>query len=180
MSLAEKLNYSIDDVLNLPEGERAELIDGQLYMMSAPGRIHQKLSGFLHTEIADYIKKKSGDCEVYAAPFAVFLFADDTTYVEPDISVICQKEKLTDQGCNGAPDFIIEIVSPSSQQRDYQTKLFLYRNAGVRLYWIVDPENMRIIEYFFPENTFAIYTFSDIVPVKIYEDCTIDFSSFSF
>ena len=177
MASVRKIEYTIDDVMNLPEGERAEQINGELYLMSAPSRIHQKLSGFLHTELDNFIRRSGGDCEVYAAPFAVFLNADDSTYVEPDLSVICDKQKLTEQGCNGAPDFIIEIVSPSSQKMDYRTKLFLYRNAGVRFYWIVDPENRRILEYYFSDNSFAVYTFSDTVPVKMYKGCEIDFTN---
>ena len=102
--------YTIEDIYALPEGKRAELIDGQMYMMAAPSRTHQRICLALLRKIADYIDKKGGSCEVDIAPFAVFLNADDKTYVEPDISVICDKEKLNDKGCNGAPYWIIEIV----------------------------------------------------------------------
>ena len=105
--------YTIEDIYALPEGQRAELIDGQIYDMAPPNRRHQRISGKLHQAIANYIDSKNGECEVYAAPFAVFLNEDDRNYVEPDISVICDKNKLTDKGCNGAPDWIIEIVSSS-------------------------------------------------------------------
>lgn len=93
---------------------------------------------FSHT-IADYIDKKSSSCEVDIAPFAVFLNEDDRNYVEPDISVICDTNKLTDRGCSGAPDWIIEIVSPGSKQHGLFFKLFKYQATGVREYWIVDP-----------------------------------------
>ena len=100
------------------------------------------------------IKSHGGSCESFFAPFAVFLNEDDTNYVEPDISVICDPDKLNDKGCSGAPDWIIEIVSPGSRRMDYFTKLFKYRNAGVREYWIVDPEKKRITVYDFEsENT---------------------------
>lgn len=176
MDLAENIVYTIKDIYALPDDERAELIDGQMYMMATPSRIHQKISGFFHTELEMYIRKKGGNCEVYAAPFSVFLFGNDETYLEPDLSVICDKNKLTDKGCNGAPDFVIEIVSPSSQSLDYIKKLSLYKKAGVRLYWIVNPESKEISVYNFENDTFKIYTFEDKIPVVIYEDCEIDMS----
>ena len=140
-AIKEDKVYTIEDIYALPEGERAELIDGRIYYMAPPNRNHQKISGYLYYEIYDHIKRNNGKCEIYAAPFAVFLNEDDATYLEPDISVICDLSKLDDKGCHGAPDWIIEIVSPSSKPRDYMTKLFKYRTAGVREYWIVDPEN---------------------------------------
>lgn len=168
--------YTIEDIYNLPEGKRAELIDGVIYDMATPSRIHQKLVSRLNQKIANYIDSKNGECEVYPAPFAVFLNADDKTYVEPDISVICDREKLNDEGCKGAPDWIIEIVSPSNAGYDYIRKLNLYTNAGVKEYWIVDPEKKKIIVYNFSQDAVEIYTFNDIVKAGIYEDLEIDFS----
>ena len=165
--------YTIEDIYALPEGQRMELIDGQIYDMAPPSRRHQKISSKLHQAIANYIDSKSGECEVYAAPFAVFLNEDDHNYVEPDISVICDKNKLTDKGCNGAPDWIIEIVSTSSKRMDYLIKLFKYRDAGVKEYWIVDPEKNRITVYNFVNDTIEEYSFGDDVPVGIYEDFSI-------
>ena len=138
MPLPKEHICTSEDYWNLPEGQRAELIDGHFYDMAPPSRIHQKLIMELSATIRQYIKDNSGSCEVYPAPFAVNLYADDKTYVEPDISVICDKNKLTDRGCKGAPDFIIEIVSPGSRKMDYSTKNALYSDAGVREYWIVD------------------------------------------
>src|SRR5699024_8795318 len=123
-----------------------------MFMMAPPGRIHQKLLMELSATIRNYIRDSGGSCEVYPAPFAVFLNADDQTYVEPDISVICDKNRLTDKGCNGAPDFIIEIVSPGSRRMDYSTKNALYSDAGVREYWIVDPEKERTTIYRYEED----------------------------
>ena len=111
--------YTIEDIYALPEGQRAELIDGQIYMMVTPSMVHQRIVMRLSATIWDYIRSHNGDCEVFPAPFAVFLNADDKTYVEPDISVICDNNKLNDKGCNGAPDWIIEIVSPSRRARDF-------------------------------------------------------------
>lgn len=168
--------YTIEDIYNLPDGERAELVDGQLYMMATPGRMHQYLVMKLSYSIEDYIMRKNGDCEVYPSPFAVFLSPGNEIYVEPDISVICDRNKLTDQGCNGAPDWIIEIVSPSSRQMDYYVKLFKYHTAGVREYWIVDAEKERITVYNFEHGAINEYSFSDKVKAGIYEDMEIDLS----
>ena len=169
--------YTIDDIYALPDGQRAELIDGQMYMMAPPNRRHQRILLSLSRKIADYIDKKGGSYEVDIAPFAVFLNADDKNYVEPDISVICDPDKLTDKGCTGAPDWIIEIVSPGSRRTDYYTKLFKYRTAGVKEYWIVDPEKNRILVYNFASEDTGDYTFSEAVKAGIYEDLEIDFSS---
>lgn len=176
-AVAKQLDYyTIDDIYNLPDGQRAELIDGELYMMATPGRIHQRLVMVLSNSIFNYIQGKSGNCEVYSAPFAVFLNADDKIYLEPDITVICDKDKLIDEGCKGAPDWIIEIVSPSSRQMDYNKKLFKYRTAGVREYWIVDSMKQLIMAYNFEHDNFEQYSFSDKVKVGIYEDFEIDFA----
>ena len=169
-------SYTMEDIYNLPDGQRAELIDGELYMMATPSRIHQRLVMELSFRIRDYIGSKNGDCEVYPSPFAVFLNADDKIYLEPDISVICDKNKLTDEGCHGAPDWIIEIVSPSSRRMDYYIKLFKYRTAGVREYWIVDPGKQRITVYNFEHDTVEEYTFTNKVKAGIYEDFEIDFA----
>ena len=113
----------------------------------------------LFAAIYNYIKEHKGKCEVYSAPFAVFINKDDFNYVEPDISVVCDPNKLNDKGCNGAPDWIIEIVSPSSRRMDCSTKLFKYRTAGVREYWIVDPAKERITVWDFENDDTADYTF---------------------
>lgn len=168
--------YTIEDIYNLPEGQRAELIDGELYMMATPSMLHQRISGYLYKKIANYIDVNNGSCESFAAPFAVFLNTDDQIYLEPDISVICDKNKLTNDGCKGAPDWIIEIVSPTSRPRDYFKKLMKYGTAGVREYWIVDHEKNHIIVYNFEHDTVDDYSFSDKVKTGIYEDFEIDFS----
>lgn len=176
MPLPQERTYTIEDIYDLPEGQRAELIDGQIYYMAPPSRIHQQITGTLYRKIADYIDTKGGSCEPYIAPFAVYLDEKSDTYVEPDISVICDKDKLDDKGCKGAPDWIIEVVSPSSRRMDYTLKLFKYRSSGVREYWIVDPEKKRITVYDLFNNDMNEYTFSDSVQVVIYKDLSIDFS----
>ncbi|MGO5084679.1 Uma2 family endonuclease [Oliverpabstia intestinalis] len=176
MPLPKEQVYTIDDIYNLPEGTRAELIDGQIYYMAPPSRIHQEIVGTLYRKIANYIESKEGSCKVYIAPFAVFLNENDTNYVEPDISVICDKNKLTDKGCTGAPDWIIEIVSPGSRRMDYFIKLFKYRSAGVREYWIVDSSKNRVTVWNFETDNTDDFTLSDQVKAGIYSDLVIDFS----
>lgn len=176
VKLDESNRYTIEDIYNLPEGQRAELIDGELYMMATPSMLHQRLVKEFTYLIEDYIRHNNGDCEVFPSPFAIFLNADDKTYLEPDISVICDKNKLTEEGCKGAPDWVIEIVSPSSRPRDYYKKLMKYGTAGVREYWIVDYEKNHIIVYNFEHDTVDDYSFSDNVKAGIYNDFEIDFS----
>lgn len=170
--------YTVDDIYALPEGQRAELIDGVMYNMAPPTIKHQEISLELSAQIRNYIKKKGGACKVFAAPFAIFLNENNKNYVEPDISVICDNSKLENgKGCNGAPDWIIEIVSPSTKNMDYGLKLFKYCNSGVREYWIVDYAKNRITIYNFEnETTVNEYTFADKVKAGIYEDLEIDFS----
>ncbi len=151
--LLKKELYTSDDYWNLPEGERAELINGQFYAMAPPSRIHQELVMELSATLRDYIKSHDGNCKVYPSPFAVNLDAEDNNWVEPDISVICDKSKLTDRGCSGAPDLIVEIVSPSSRKMDYVWKAGLYMDAGVREYWIVDPVKECTTKYHFEEDS---------------------------
>lgn len=178
MPLPQQNNqYTIEDIYALPDGQRAELVDGQIYYMAPPTRRHQEITGELFRTISNYIKENHGSCKPYISPFAVFLNENDTNYVEPDISVICDKNKLTDQGCAGAPDWIVEIVSPGSRRMDYFTKLFKYRTAGVREYWIVDPEKNRITVYNFESEDTTEYNFSDSVQSEIYEDLKIDFNT---
>ena len=165
--------YTIDDIYSLPDGERAELIDGKIYYMAPPSRTHQRISGKLYQTIANYIDSTGGKCEIYAAPFAVFLNDDDINYLEPDISVICDQSKLDDKGCHGAPDWVIEVVSPSSKPRDYMAKLFKYRNAGVMEYWIVDPDKQMTMVYGFEKDIVEQYNFGEDVPSGIYEGFVI-------
>ncbi len=175
--LRKEESCTVDDIYALPDGERAELIDGKIYYMAPPSRTHQRISGKIFQIIANYIDSKGGECEIYAAPFAVFLNEDDLNYVEPDISVICDKGKLNDKGCNGAPDWIIEIVSPSTQQMDYGIKLFKYRTAGVREYWIINPMKKIVQTYIFDDEEDAnMYSFDDEIPVYIFDGLTITIS----
>jgi Uma2 family endonuclease len=177
MDVAINNDYTVDDIYALPEGERAELIDGQIYFMASPNRRHQSILGTLYRRIADYIDAKGGNCKVYLAPFAVFINKDNRNYVEPDISVICDPDKLNDKGCDGAPDWIIEIASPGNKNMDYLVKLLKYQSSGVREYWIVDTESERISVYNFEHDEMEVYRLDDKVKAGIYEDLEIDFST---
>ncbi|MCI9439793.1 MAG: Uma2 family endonuclease [Ruminococcus sp.] len=168
--------YTIDDIYALPEGERAELIDGKIYDMVSPGRTHQKLLHFFDRTIGNYIESNQGGCEIYPAPFAVFLNDDDRNYLEPDFSVICDQSKLDEKGCHGAPDWIVEIVSPGSRQMDYYKKLFKYHTAGAREYWIIDSEKEQATVYRFEKETMDQYSFNEEIPVGIYEGFSIRIS----
>ena len=174
MPLLKNDHYTSEDYWNLPEEKRAELINGKFYDMAPPSRIHQKLVMELSATIREYIKKNHGSCEVYPAPFGVNLDADDKDWVEPDVSVICDPNKLTDRGCSGAPDLIFEIVSPASRKMDYSLKNMIYSQAGVREYWIVDPAKEKVVVYCYENDSDpCLYSFDADVPVGIYPGLTI-------
>lgn len=176
MALAQTKAFTKSDYYNLPENVRAELIDGQLiYSQAAPSTAHQILLGELYTVINNYIKSKGGACRVFPAPFAVELCKNKKTIVEPDISVICDPGKLTEKGCTGAPDWIIEIISPGNPGHDYIKKLNLYSEGGVREYWIADPRTEKVLVYDLKRNEMEIYTFQDTIQVNIYNDLQINF-----
>lgn len=167
--------YTIEDIYALPDGQRAELIDGRMYMMAPPNTRHQSLVSEFTITIGSYIRSKGGNCKVFPAPFAVYLNKDDQNYVEPDISVICDKSKLNDKGCSGAPDWIIEIISPSTSRIDYGVKLFKYRTAGVREYWIVNPMKKTVTVYDFEnEEKTNQYDFDETIASCIYENLKIN------
>lgn len=177
--------YSYADYLTWQVRERLELIKGHIFKMSpAPMRYHQELSGALHREFSAYLKRKP--CKVFYAPFDVRLpktkaeDRDDQIYtvVQPDIVVVCDKAKLDRRGCLGAPDLIIEILSPSTATKDVKDKFALYEESGVREYWIVHPEEA-ILEIFKLDDAKKyqlekIYTREDVVKVGIFENLSID------
>lgn len=160
-----KVGCTADDYWNLPDGVRAELIDGELWDLASPSRKHQEIVYELGRNLGNFIAERGGSCKVYPGPFAVNLFADDTTFVEPDISVVCDHDKLSDRGCKGAPDLIVEVVSPSNPDMDYISKLRLYYEAGVREYWICDPIRERTLRYAFEDDLMPT-TFAFGEPVR--------------
>ena len=171
--------YGKKDIESLDEWTRAELIDGKLYLLAAPNRMHQFLISELSFALKSHIRNKKGGCHVYPAPFAVKLFDDEKTEVQPDISVICNKDIMTDNGCSGAPDMVIEIVSASNSLHDYITKLMQYQKSGVREYWIVNPEQERVsvLNFENPEKTNE-YTFDDVITSGVLEEFEIRINDF--
>lgn len=164
----------------LPENTRAEVFDGIIYDMSSPSQIHQTLSMELSNTIYNYMKSKKGSCQVFSAPFDVKLSDKPLTIVQPDIMVICDRDKLDGKRCNGAPDYIIEIVSPGNPADDYIRKLYYYKNAGVREYWIVDPRRKTVTVNYFEGGILNIqYSFDSTIKVNIYDDLYINFSDIS-
>lgn len=161
----------------LPKDTRAEVFDGQIYYMSSPSQVHQTLVLELSTLINAYVKANKGGCKVFPAPFDVKLCDSPLTIVQPDIMVICDKNKLDGNRCNGAPDFIIEIVSPGNPADDYIRKLYYYKNYGVREYWIVDPARRSVAVHYFEGNILNVpYTFNSVIKVNIYDDLYINFA----
>ena len=150
--LAERRDFTVEDIENLPESVRAELIDGQIFFHAAPKLIHQDLAGKLYRKLWDYVDENDGKCRVYFAPVAVKLVEDGRNYLEPDLIVVCDEEKLDEDGCHGAPDLVIEIISKSTQKRDYGIKMLKYRTAGVKEYWIVDPIKETVMVYWFEDE----------------------------
>lgn len=182
---AENKRYTFADVLTWDESERIEIINGEAFAMAPPSRIHQEILTGLFGQLYDYLKGKK--CKVYPAPFGVRLFEEDGDYpedvdtmVEPDISVVCDPDKLDDHGCKGAPDLIIEILSPSTRRNDRMTKFNLYQRAGVREYWIVDPDSKDVQSFVLDGGRYFVNgygTADDKMKVDVLEDCVIDLSA---
>lgn len=182
---AEKERYTFADVLTWPDNERAEIINGEPVMMAPPpSRVHQEISFEISRQIGNYLDGKR--CKVYPAPFGVRLFEQDgdspedvDTMVEPDISIVCDPSKLDDHGCKGAPDMVVEVLSPSTQRHDQLVKLGLYQRARVREYWIIDPADRSVQVFVLEDGRYTAKDFGaagDRLRVNVLEDCTIDLS----
>ena len=170
--------YTLEDYLAIPDERRVELIDGVIYDMSSPLGHHQIIAGQIHADLLAYISRKGGPCIPFIAPVDVQLDCDDKTIVQPDVMILCDRSKYTPQRIVGAPDFVVEVLSKSTKKKDMYIKASKYRFAGVREYWLVDPDRKTIVVYDF-ENDDAIhmYSFRDKVPVGIYNgSCMIDFA----
>ncbi|MCD8119096.1 MAG: Uma2 family endonuclease [Lachnospiraceae bacterium] len=176
--------FTIEDYYALPDDERVELIDGVIYNMSAPVASHQSIVAGLTTAFCNYVESKNGDCEVFPGPIDVQLDRDDRTMVQPDVLILCDRDKLKNGIIYGAPDFVVEVLSPSTSRKDRIIKLRKYREAGVREYWMVDIKRKEVEVYIFQNPELAtlprVYGFEDIIPVGIYGgDCVVDFSRIS-
>lgn len=168
--------YTFADVDALPDEMRAELIDGEMFIMQSLGEPHQDILGELFWIIKSYLKRNNRRCKAYMG-LGAFIKRDEYNYLIPDISVVCDRDRLSPKGCQGAPDWVIEIVSPSTRKRDYERKLPLYRETGTREYWIVDRKRDAVFVHRFERGGEAEqYNFSDCIKVGIYDDLYIDFS----
>ncbi|HAB94218.1 MAG TPA: DNA-binding protein [Lachnospiraceae bacterium] len=171
--------YTLDDYYALPDERRVELIDGVFYDMSAPAVIHQKILGELHLLFRECTDAHEGECEVYLSPCDVRLDMDNKTMVQPDLLVICGPYDLGAKRFEGAPDLALEILSPSTRSKDMLLKLYKYQNAGVKEYWIVDPDHETVMVYDFRDGNFypEKYDFDSVIPIHISDgQCSIDFS----
>ncbi len=161
--------YTIEDYYDLPEERRAELIDGIIYDMSSPSVMHQIITGKLFVQFSNYIERNKGKCMLLHSPMDVQLDSDMYTMVQPDLMIVCDRNKNAGRCIMGAPDLIIEVLSPSTKKKDMGIKLYKYKDAGVREYWVVDPKEKRIIVYEFEKGEGAkVYTEMEKVPVGIY------------
>ena len=182
MPIPKEERYTFADILNWDIDARIELIDGIPFMMAPPSTEHQRILMEILGQLYNFLQGKK--CQVFPAPFGVRLFSekedrpeDETGLLEPDITVVCDRNKLDEHGCKGAPDFIVEILSPSSQRRDRLEKYNLYQMAGVREYWIVDPERKLVQAVALEDGQYPlpqVYTAADKAPVSVLEGCVID------
>lgn len=172
-------SYTLEDYYKLPDDQRVELIDGYFYEMNAPTIYHQFIAGEVHRQISGYILEKGGDCLPFIAPVDVQLDCDERTMVQPDVGILCQRDKMRRWGIYGAPDFLLEVISPSTGRKDYTKKLEKYMNAGVREYWILDPYQKKLLVYYFEgEGCPVICGLDEPVPVNIYNgELKIDFTN---
>ena len=173
-----KERYTYADFCSWPEGERCELIEGRLYAMATPTMAHQHVSREIFARLYLFLQGKP--CQVFYAPFSVRLNADesDDTVVEPDILVVCDEKKLEDgKGVVGAPDFIVEVLSPSTAKHDKVTKHRLYQRSGVREYWIVDPDDKLLMVNILQNGRYMgqfYYEDDTAVPIEVLAGCTIN------
>ncbi len=161
--------YTADEYCELDIEGCYELRDGKIFSMSpAPLIQHQRIVSRLHVYIGSYIQRNKGSCEIFSAPTDVML--SKRIVLQPDLFVVCDNNKLDKRKCKGAPDWVIEITSPSNSQYDYVNKVNYYKNAGVKEYWIVDPEEEKVTVHIFGEDRYYCYSFDDKIPVDLYRD----------
>lgn len=174
----KRTSYTMDDYWKISEIRRVELIDGQIYDMASPSTVHQRIVWDIFVQLRQNKNKCNKDCTVYASPATVQLDADDRTGLQPDVFVICDRKMDNGKTVFGAPEFVVEVVSPGNRSYDMNFKLHKYSNAGCREYWIVDYERDKILKYDFTQDSLVeMYTFSDKVPVAISDGkCSVDFA----
>lgn len=161
--------YTLEDYYHMPEDRRVELIDGVIYDMSAPTPLHQLIAGMVHARILKFIEENKGDCIPFLAPTDVQLDRDDRTMIQPDVFIVCRPDRLRQFGICGAPDFVLEILSGSTRKKDMTVKLAKYMAAGVREYWVIDPEKRLLMVYIGEEEGIPrLYPLQGEVGVNLY------------
>lgn len=161
--------YTLKDYYALPEDQRVELIDGMFYDMTSPAGVHQLLAGAIFADLLAYVQREGGDCMPIISPFDVQLDKDDRTMVEPDVMIVCDRKKIKRRCVYGAPDFIVEILSPSTKKKDLTIKMKKYMDAGVREYWIIWPDTQKVAVYMLDGDMCpTIYGFDSCIPVGIW------------
>lgn len=169
--------YTLEDYYRIPEERRVELIDGVIYDMASPTSFHQLIAGLIYTKLLNHVLEKKGQCLPMISPIDVQLDCDNRTMVQPDVVVVCDRDKVIERCIYGAPDFVIEVISKSSTRRDSVIKLNKYLIAGVKEYWMIDPDRQKVLVYRFQKEEYpVIYGFDSQIPVGIWDDCfAIDF-----
>ena len=170
-------DYTLEDYYEIPDDIRVELIDGVIYNMTAPTSLHQLIAGFIYAKLLGHMMNHKGECLPMISPLDIQLDCDDKTMVQPDVIIVCDRDKIINRCIYGAPDFVIEVLSKSTRRKDMVIKLNKYMNAGVREYWMIDPAKKKVIVYDFEHEEYPlIYGFDAKVPVQIWNgDCVIDF-----
>lgn len=161
--------YTLDDYYSLPDDRRVELIDGSFYEMLAPSLIHQDIVAHMHMCFYRYIRERNKPCKVLEAPTDVQICCDNRNMVKPDLLVVCDRNKLRRFGIYGAPDFVLEVLSASTRKRDLSVKLAKYMEAGVREYWIIDPDRRTLIIHRFADEDYLpiVHELCGSMPVAI-------------
>ncbi|MCC8044163.1 MAG: Uma2 family endonuclease [Clostridiales bacterium] len=169
--------FTLSDYYTLPDDQRVELIDGVIYDMAAPNTAHQAAVIEISFQLESYVRSKEGSCLVFPSPVDVQLDCDERTMVQPDVLVVCDRDKVIRRCVYGAPDMVVEIISPSSERKDRSIKLAKYMNAGVREYWIVDLRQEKVIVYDIEHDCrITIYGMDKTIPVQIFGgDCKVSF-----
>ena len=169
--------YTLEDYYQIPDDQRVELIDGVIYDMAAPTSIHQIIAGHFYAQLLSYVMSKKGKCMPMISPLDVQLDCDNKTMVQPDVVVVCDRDKIIKRCVYGAPDLVVEVLSPYTKKKDMTLKMHKYANAGVKEYWLIDPDKKKNIVYNFIKDDYSIYGFDSIIPVAIWDgDCQIDFN----
>ncbi|MBQ4149236.1 MAG: Uma2 family endonuclease [Clostridium sp.] len=168
--------YTVQDYLSLPDDQRVELIDGVFYDMAAPSYPHQIIGGSLHAQLLAFRNSRRGPCIPLISPADVQLDRDEKTMVQPDVMIVCDRSKIERNRVFGAPDFIAEVLSPSTRKKDMNLKMMKYAEAGVREYWLIDPDTRQVVVYDLEHESIpVIYTFGDPIPVLVWNgECVIN------